>query len=228
MKHLLIAAVLVAATSAQAQSFDCQQGAPKTEKIGAYTFKQVCQTKGAGDQRHSIGYPQIASDDPSAAKWNALAAKAAAALKEGTDDYYSVNITYKIGTASAHLISVHYELNGQGARAVFAESDFVALMPAAAPLKASDLFKVTPQWKAFLAAQANAAFKASVGQTFTEQGTSNDAVTKFVTDPTYWFFDAKGLTVDQTQLLPPPQPDITATIPWSALKPYLAAGVPVP
>jgi hypothetical protein len=139
-----------------------------------------------------------------------------------------VNISYTIGAASAHLISVHYELNGQGARAVFAESDFVALMPAATPLKPSDLFKVTPQWKAFLAAQTNAAFKAMVGQTFVEQGTSNDAVIKFVTDPAYWFIDAKGLTIDATQLLPPPQPDIKATIPWAALKPYLAANAPAP
>lgn len=228
MKVLVIAVAAVAlALPVRAQTFDCQKGAAKAAtKIGAYTFKQVCQDKGSGAAMHSVAYPQIVSNDAAAAKWNALSAHIAAKLKEGTDDYYAVNISYTIGSASAHLISVHFQLDGQGARAVSAQSDLNTAMPAAAPLAAGDLFKVTPQWKAFMAGRLGAAFKTTTGQSPGEAGIADGAVAAQAADPKYWFIDAGGLTIEASDLLPPPEPVIAAAIAWTALKPYLATPVP--
>jgi hypothetical protein len=217
---------------AQAASFDCQKGAAKpATTIGAHVFRQVCKSSGKGDHEHSVSYPQIASAD--AAKWNALAMKTAttAFADQGADDFDTSDIGYTIGTASAKLISVHFEFyaNSAGtAHPTIAEADMNTTLPAAAPLRATDLFKVTPQWKAFMAKQLGAAFTKMAEMSLSDAGIANDTVTDQATNPAYWFIDAKGLTIETGDLVQSPNSDIKAMIPWAALKPYLAANAPVP
>jgi hypothetical protein len=219
-------------SQAQAQSFDCQKGAAKpATTIGAYSFKQVCQNTGKGAKEHSVSYPQIVSTDAAAAKWNALMAKTAktAFADQGPDDFDTSDISYAIGTASARLISVHFDFYGNSdgtAHPAIAQADVIATMPGAAPLKASDLFKVTPQWKAFMAKHLGDAFVKMAQMSLSDAGITNDTLTGQATNPQYWFIDAKGLTIETGDLVQAPNSDIKAMIPWAALKPYLGAPVP--
>jgi hypothetical protein len=236
VKVIGVVFVLAVAFGAQAQaaSFDCQKGATKSATaIGAYSFKQVCQNKGAGAKEHSVSYPQIVSGDAAAAKWNALAAKTAttAFADDGPSDFDTSDISYVVGTASAKLISVHFDFyaNSAGtAHPTIAQADLNVTMPAAAPLKASDLFKITPQWKTFMAGQLGAAFTKMAGMSLSDASITNDTLTSQATDPQYWFIDAKGLTIETGDLVQAPNSDIKAIISWVALKPYLAARAPVP
>jgi hypothetical protein len=228
----VVLAVAFASGAQAATSFDCQKGAAKpATKIGAYAFAQVCKTSGKGAKQHSVAYPQIAASDAASAKWNALAAKAAttAFADDGPDDFDTSDISYAVGTASAKLISVHFEFyaNTDGtAHPTIAQADLNVTMPAAAPLKAADLFKITPQWKAFMAKQLGDAFVKMAGMSLSDASITNDTLTSQATNPQYWFIDAKGLTIETGDLVQAPNSDIKAMISWAALKPYLAAPVP--
>jgi hypothetical protein len=230
---ILIAAAALGA-QAQAASFDCQKGATKpATKLGIYTFKQVCENEGAGAHEHSVGYPQIASTDSAASKWNALAAKTAktAFTENGPDDFDTSDISYAVGAATAKLISVHFDFfaNTAGtAHPTIAQADLNVTMPTAAALKASDLFKITPQWKTFMAGQLGAAFTKLAGVSLSDAGIQKDTLTTQATDPRYWFIDARGLTIETGDLVQAPNSDVKATISWAKLKPYLAANAPVP
>ncbi|HEY1836752.1 MAG TPA: hypothetical protein VGG36_03790 [Rhizomicrobium sp.] len=219
---------------AQAASFDCQKGAAKpATKIGAYSIKQVCHNTGRGENEASVSYPQIASPDAAAAKWNALVMKTANTVfdDQGVDDFDTSDISYAIGTASAKLISVHFDLyeNTAGtAHPTIALADMNTIMPQGVPLKASDLFKVTPQWKAFMAKQLGAAFTKMAEMSLSDAGITNDTVTSQATNPKYWFIDTKGLTIQTGDLVQAPNSDIEAAISWAALKPYLVANSPAP
>jgi hypothetical protein len=232
----LIAAALVVITlgaQAQAATFDCQKGAAKpATTIGAYSFKQICLNKGTGAHEHSVSYPQIASTGAAAVKWNALAAKTAktAFADNSPDDFDTSDISYTIGAASAKLISVHFEFyaNSAGtAHPTIAQADLNVIMPAVAPLRATDLFKVTPRWKAFMAGQLGGAFTKLAGMSLSDAGIQKDTLVSQATDPQYWFIDTKGLTIE-TGDLGPPESDIKAAIGWAALKPHLVANAPVP
>jgi hypothetical protein len=89
------------------------------------------------------------------------------------------------------------------------------------------LFKITPQWKTFMAGQLGAAFTKLAGMSLSDAGIAKDTLASQATDSRYWFIDAKGLTIE-TGDLGPPNSDIKATISWATLKPYLAASAPVP
>ena len=231
MSKFLAAMIFAVAFGGQARaaaSFDCQKSAAKpATTIGAYTFRQICRNSGKGLHEHSVSYPQIVSGGgAAAAKWNALAAKMAttAFADQGSDDFDTSDISYVIGTASAKLISVHFDLfaNTAGtAHPTIAETNMNVTMPTSAPLRASDLFKITPQWKRFMAAQLGAAFKKLADMSPAEAGITDDTLSHQATDPKYWFIDAKGLTIE-TGDVGPPNSDIRAAIPWAALKPYLA------
>jgi hypothetical protein len=227
-------AILAGAFCSQAHAggFDCQKHPAKPAKIGAYMFRQVCHNSGKGDHAHSVSYPQIVSADPPAAKWNGLVAKTAttAFADQGPDNYDTADISYDIGIASAKLISVHFDLyeNSDGtAHPTIAQSSLNVTMPAVTPLRATDLFKVTPQWKTFMAKQLSAAFTALAGMSTSDGGITNDTLTSQAADPRYWFIDAKGLTIETGDLVQAPNSDIKAAIPWAALKPYLVANPPV-
>lgn len=230
----VVALVLAFGSTAQAAKFDCQDGKAKPATIiGAYTFKQVCQNKGAGAKEHSVGYPQIVSGDPAAVKWNAAVAKTATTVfaEQGASDFDTSDISYFIGTASAKLISVHFEFyaNTAGtAHPSIAVAHMNTVLPAGAPLKVTDLFKITPQWKAFMANQLGAAFTQLSGMSVKDAGIENDTLVSQATDPGNWFIDAKGLNIETGDLVSAPNSDVKATIGWAALKPYLAAGAPVP
>lgn len=235
MIRFVLVATMAAALGPEAQgaSFDCQKGSAKpATTIGAYSFKQVCQNKGAGAREHSVSYPQIASKDAPAIKWNALAARTARTVfaDNSPDDFDTSDISYSIGMASAKLISVHFDFyaNSAGtAHPTTAQVNMTVRMPTVAPLRANDLFKVTPQWKTFMAGQLGAAFTKLAGMSLSDAGIANDTLVSQATDPKYWFIDAKGLTIE-TGDLGPPNADIEATVAWAKLKPYLAAGAPVP
>jgi hypothetical protein len=221
------------ARQADGATFDCQKGAAKSATtIGVFSFKQICQSKGAGADAHSLSYPQIQSADAAATRWNALAAKTAKTVfaDNSPDEFDTSDISYSIGTASAKLISVHFDFyaNTAGtAHPTIAQSDMNVTMPIAAPLRASELFKSTPQWKRFMAGQLGAAFTKLAGMSLSDAGIQMDTLAGQATNPRYWYIDAKGLTIE-TGDLGPPNSDVKATISWAALKPYLAASAPVP
>lgn len=224
----VVALAVALGSAAQAQSFDCQKAAAKpATKIGAYTFRQVCKNTGRGDHEQSVSYPQIVGGDAAAAKWNALAAKTAQSQYQ--DGFDTADVSYNVGIASAKLISVHFDsyANTQGtAHPTTGFVDMNVTMPAAAPLKASDLFKVTPQWKAFMAKQLGDGFVKIAGMSLKDASIDNAKLTSQATDPEYWFIDAKGLTIETGDLVDSPNSDIEATISWAALKPYLAVPIP--
>ncbi len=240
MKIVAAAILTVALVSqAQAATFDCQDGAPKpATKIGTYTFRQVCQNKGAGAKEHSISFPQIVSNsDPAAAKWNALVAKTAATVfaDQGPNDFDMSDISYSLGTPSPQLISIHFEFyaNSAGtAHPSIALADMNTVMPAVVRLKASDLFGGTPLsislWRTFMGNQLRVAFTQLSGMTLKDAGVENDTITAQATDPKYWFIDTKGLAIETGDLVSAPNSDVKAFIPWAALKPYLLPNAPVP
>lgn len=221
------------AFGAHAAAFDCQDGKPKPATIiGAYTFKQVCRNTGKGAKEHAVGYPQIVSSDAVAAKWNAAIAKSATALFADQDagDFDTSDISYSIGSASPKLISVHFEFyaNSAGtAHPTIAVAHMNTVLPAGAPLKAADLFKITPAWKTFMGNQLGMAFTQLSGMAPKDAGVENDTLVTQATDPKDWFIDAHGLNIE-TGDLGPPNSDVKATVAWAALKPYLVAGAPVP
>lgn len=229
---IAVLAVAFASGAQAATSFDCQKAPAKAAtKIGAYTFKQVCVNTGKGAKIHSTSYPQIVATDAASAKWNAMAMKTAttAFADDGPADFDTSDISYNIGTASAKLISVHYDFyaNSEGtAHPTSAFTDTNTLMPSATPLKASDLFKITPQWKAFMAKQLGDGFVKIAGMSLKDASIDNAKLTDQATNPQYWFIDANGLTIETGDLVSQDNSDIEATISWAALKPYLAAGVP--
>jgi hypothetical protein len=219
-------------SGAQAAAFDCQDGKAKpATTIGAYSFKQVCQNKGAGKKEHSVAYPQIISGDATAAKWNAAVAKTATTVfaDQGASDFDTSDISYSIGTASAKLISLHFEFyaNTEGtAHPSIAVAHMNTVLPMGAPLKATDMFKVTPQWKTFMANQLGAAFTQLSGMSVKDAGIENDTLVSQATDPGNWLIDAKGLNIETGDLVSAPNSDVKATVSWAALKPYLAANAP--
>ena len=221
-------------SQAHAASVDCAKTPkPVAQRIGPYSFKAFCRIKGTGVNMHSVSHPMIvAPANAATTKWNALAAKTATTAFPhwGPGDFDSFDIAYTIGYASDRLISVHFELYANSAGSAYptiAETDLNVKMPHATPLRVGDLFKVTPQWKAFMAAQLGAAFEKMAGMSPSAGGVSKNKLDSQSTDPAYWFIDAKDLTIETGDLVSVPNSDIKAAISWSALKPYLVANPPV-
>lgn len=229
----IVALAVAFGTGAQAAAFDCQDGKAKpATPVGAYSFKQVCQNKGAGKKEHSVSYPQIVSNDPVAAKWNAAVVKTTTTVfaDQGASDFDTSDVSYSIGNATAKLISVHFEFyaNSAGtAHPTIAVAHMNTVLPSGAALKATDLFKVTPQWKTFMANQLGAAFTHLSGMSPKDASIEQDTLVTQATDPNNWYIDGKGLNVE-TGDLGPPNSDVKATIAWSALKHYLVANAPAP
>jgi hypothetical protein len=175
-----------------------------------------------------VAYPQIdGAKSPSEKGFNehfvARGKRDAEAFKErGTDYWYS----YDTPTVTGALISVETvgSMYGHGAAHPLSGLSMDHwLRKESRPLQVADVFAKGSGWAKFV---NDFCFKKVKREMFVDKPDDIKDITK---DPARWIFDRKGLTVlfNPYEVASYAEGNQFVTIPWSALKPYLARTAPV-
>jgi uncharacterized protein YecT (DUF1311 family) len=204
------------------------------------------QTPGYGTLDAS--WPQALSGDPMWVAWNAAVlaetqkmAGGEAGMKgwdkslaAGTD----ATVTATVERVSAQLVSISIEEGGMGHGAAHpneASEEFHWLLKEQRALKVGDVFAEGSAWEKVVGARCRASLKEQVGDDYQSYAGSTAAefaktLHGVVADPRNWDIDAKGITINfpEYSVTPRSEPVEGVTVPWSALRAFLATGFVVP
>lgn len=201
----------------------------------------------------SATWPEAASADPQWQAWNRAVLIETQSLVSSNDENDTpqkptgvwqsawaqdseTDLTATVTSVTPQLVatSIGAEFDGHGA-AHPSESyeTFYWMLQQQRPLRVSDIF-ADSRWIAIVTARCRASLKAQFGADYDDYGTTKAEWAKtlhdVIVDPKNWTIDAKGLTIDYPEYTVAPRMDHPdgATVPWSALRAYLAPGFVVP
>jgi uncharacterized protein len=186
-------------------------------------------------------WPQADSHDPEWAEWNAAMALWAREMFDGKNGPWTPalvtgadeSIFTAVEQLTPAMISVYLQDDSMGHGAAHPNSSWKHihwLRSARRELQPGDVFQEGSAWRQALAERCWAALQQKLGtQGLLIKGATARELLTVVGSPRDWTFEAGGLTVSFPEYSVSarafPAPDVT--VPWSVLRPYLAAASPV-
>jgi uncharacterized protein len=215
------------------------------DQVGPFTFRRAevveadavsasaAAASGLGEDApaaitRQISYPQLTGDTPAIRRFNEIVRQEP---RFGVQDQTSETVNYTIAYAGDELISVRFDILHETLGAMHGAVEVQAVtvnMRTGERLTEADVFRPGSGWENFLTRRAVAALTRELGSDFVP---AEPDVRETVTKPPQWLVTEEALVI----LFPPlsfagPQVDggTQASIPWSALRPYLNPQAPRP